>query len=221
MAGLDCSLGQCSALSIRRTQRGVDLRVSWAVPRASAQPQASQGKKKSKSPSTRRRSRRRGEEHRERRRQQQQPGLDRQRRQQTPLDPEAQPFQPSGLDTRAAVEAMDTAPDLPAGPTALPSPSPIPIPSPAQQPPPLTPGFPACPGVLVEAGESAGTRRREDAACSGSLPKAQRTAPMANPLSRVEALCAETQRRGIAVAQEAEAMRRRLDAVGGSRSRGR
>ena len=31
MAGLDCSLGQCSALAIKRAHKGVELRVSWAL----------------------------------------------------------------------------------------------------------------------------------------------------------------------------------------------
>ena len=122
--------------------------MSWASPGAPA-PHLRPKTKKGKSPSTKQRSARRGRAHRERQEQQRQPGSDRQLRR-PGLNPAAQPWRPSSLATQAA-------PDAP----AIPSPSPTPIPSPAQQPPP-TPGTPACPGVLVEAGECAGVRRRED-----------------------------------------------------------
>ena len=51
MAGFDCSLGQCSALSIRRTQKSVELKVSWASPGAPAQ-HLKPETKKGKSPAT-------------------------------------------------------------------------------------------------------------------------------------------------------------------------
>ena len=165
MAGLDCSLGQCSALSIRRTRQSVELKVSWASPGAPA-PHL-RPKKKGKSPSTKQRSARRGRAHRERQEQQRQPGTGRQPRR-PGLSPAAQPWRPSSLATQAAPEAsaMDTASDVPADSS---SPSSTPIPSPAPLPPSDSPGLPANPGVVGGAGESVGvSRRREEEAGSGA-----------------------------------------------------